>query len=106
MRVHKSLARARFAPAVEQACDATLPCCAQYFNTKDVVFEEGEPGDKLYVLIEGCVTMYKRSTAQAYRQNVIAQYDSLSDRPWFARRGMPRLPRVRAVPRGKAAWLG
>lgn len=37
---------------------------AQYFNTNDVVFEEGEPGNKLYVIIEGGVTMYKRSLKQ------------------------------------------
>ena len=40
----------------------------RYFKTHDVVFDEGEYGDKLYVLIEGSVTMYKRSTKQIYRQ--------------------------------------
>lgn len=57
----------------------------EYFNNGDVVFSEGDAGDKLYILIEGQVHMRKKYTSQAagrHKSSVVAKYTPEDELPW------------------------
>ncbi len=54
-----------------------------YFKAGQHIFEEGDPGNMLYVIIEGRVQMFKHSTLTKERDNFIAEYTTHQDRPWF-----------------------
>ena len=80
----------------------------EYFTAGMKVFDEGDDGDKFYIVIEGCVNMYKRAAVSG-REELVADYATHDERPWFGELALwyrhPRLPscyvRARASRAGK-----
>jgi len=54
----------------------------EYFTAGMKVFDEGDDGDKFYIVIEGCVNMYKRAAVSG-REELVADYATHDERPWF-----------------------
>ena len=61
-----------------------------------VVFHEGGPGDKLYILYEGHVEMWKRASTGTSDVKV-AQYYHTSERPWLYAAPLPCHPPCEAA---------
>ena len=59
-----------------------------YRHTGERLFEEGDPGDKMYVVAEGAVSMHKRSEADPTVLHKLASYSASSERPWFGEMSM------------------
>jgi CRP-like cAMP-binding protein len=70
----------------------------QYLSTQQVVFSEGEPGDRLFVLVDGAVSVLKRGAEQQDEDEVepqrVARYTPNLEMPWFGElaltKGEPR----------------
>ena len=76
-----------------------------YVPTGELIFEEGDPGTEMYILIDGAVQMHKKQIEMAYdglswdavaralggvREDtrVLAEYNAKSHRPWFGEMAM------------------
>jgi HEAT repeat protein len=82
---------------VEQLKVLAAVCEEQTFEEEQVIFEEGDPGDALYVIVQGKVAIERESE----RKGSVARLSSLEERAYFGEmtlfNGSPRSTRALAL---------
>ena len=59
----------------------------EYHPSGFKVFDEGDEGDKLFVVAEGCVDMYKRAAISGCDE-LVGSCSTEGERPWFGELAM------------------
>jgi CRP-like cAMP-binding protein len=82
---------------VEQLKVLAAVCEEQTFEEEQVIFEEGDPGDALYVIVQGKVAIERESE----RKGSVARLSTLDERAYFGEmtlfNGSPRSTRALAL---------